>query len=228
MEICYNIPTECNRRGVGHLNSKKKIPNATMKRLPLYYRFFKNAEKTSVDRVSSREISEALDIDSATIRRDFSYFGELGRKGYGYNVKSLLNFFMEHIQGNEVRNVAIIGAGNLGSALLNYKFSSINDRMNVVAAFDSNAQIVGTSINGTTVYHSDELEDLISRHSIDVAILTLPAEVSQDMAERLVEAGIKGILNFTPIRLNVSDEIYVHNIDLSVELQALFFYMKYI
>ncbi|MCG1010632.1 redox-sensing transcriptional repressor Rex [Salinicoccus sp. ID82-1] len=228
MEICYNIPTECNRRGVGHLNSKKKIPNATMKRLPLYYRFFKNAEKTSVDRVSSREISEALDIDSATIRRDFSYFGELGRKGYGYNVKSLLNFFMEHIQGNEVRNVAIIGAGNLGSALLNYKFSSINDRMNVVAAFDSNAQIVGTSINGTTVYHSDELEDLISRHSIDVAILTLPAEVSQDMAERLVEAGIKGILNFTPIRLNVSDEIYVHNIDLSVELQALFFYMKHI
>ncbi|WP_281287297.1 redox-sensing transcriptional repressor Rex [Salinicoccus cyprini] len=210
------------------MNSKKKIPNATMKRLPLYYRFFKNAEKTSVDRVSSREISEALDIDSATIRRDFSYFGELGRKGYGYNVKSLLNFFMEHIQGNEVRNVAIIGAGNLGSALLNYKFSSINDRMNVVAAFDSNAQIVGTSINGTTVYHSDELEDLISRHSIDVAILTLPAEVSQDMAERLVEAGIKGILNFTPIRLNVSDEIYVHNIDLSVELQALFFYMKYI
>ncbi|WP_255695437.1 redox-sensing transcriptional repressor Rex [Salinicoccus sp. ID82-1] len=210
------------------MNSKKKIPNATMKRLPLYYRFFKNAEKTSVDRVSSREISEALDIDSATIRRDFSYFGELGRKGYGYNVKSLLNFFMEHIQGNEVRNVAIIGAGNLGSALLNYKFSSINDRMNVVAAFDSNAQIVGTSINGTTVYHSDELEDLISRHSIDVAILTLPAEVSQDMAERLVEAGIKGILNFTPIRLNVSDEIYVHNIDLSVELQALFFYMKHI
>ncbi|MFC3418809.1 redox-sensing transcriptional repressor Rex [Salinicoccus hispanicus] len=210
------------------MNSKKKIPNATMKRLPLYYRFFKNAEKTSVDRVSSREISEALDIDSATIRRDFSYFGELGRKGYGYNVKSLLNFFMEHIQGNEVRNVAIIGAGNLGSALLNYKFNSINDRMNVVAAFDSNAQIVGTSINGTTVYHSDELEDLISRHSIDVAILTLPVEVSQDMAERLVEAGIKGILNFTPIRLNVSDEIYVHNIDLSVELQALFFYMKHI
>ncbi|GAB3062959.1 redox-sensing transcriptional repressor Rex [Salinicoccus sesuvii] len=210
------------------MNSKKKIPNATMKRLPLYYRFFKNAEKSSVDRVSSREISEALDIDSATIRRDFSYFGELGRKGYGYNVKSLLNFFMEHIQGNEVRNVAIIGAGNLGSALLNYKFNNINDRMNVVAAFDSNAQIVGTSINGTAVYHSDELEDLVSQHGIDVAILTLPAEVSQNMAERLVEAGIKGILNFTPIRLNVSDEIYVHNIDLSVELQALFFYMKHI
>ncbi|MFB9860907.1 redox-sensing transcriptional repressor Rex [Salinicoccus siamensis] len=210
------------------MNNKKKIPNATMKRLPLYYRFFKNSEKSGVDRVSSREISEALDIDSATIRRDFSYFGELGRKGYGYNVKSLLKFFMEHIQGNQKRNVAIIGAGNLGSALLNYKFSNINDRMNIVAAFDNNSSIVGTTINDTTVHHSDEIEKMAEDHGIDVAILTLPAEVSQEMAERLEAAGIKGILNFTPMRLDVSDGIYVHNIDLSVELQALFFYMKHI
>ncbi|GAA3727900.1 redox-sensing transcriptional repressor Rex [Salinicoccus jeotgali] len=210
------------------MNNKKKIPNATMKRLPLYYRFFKNSEKSGVDRVSSREISEALDIDSATIRRDFSYFGELGRKGYGYNVKSLLKFFMEHIQGNQKRNVAIIGAGNLGSALLNYKFSNINDRMNVVAAFDNNSSIVGTTINDTMVHHSDEIEKMAKDHGIDVAILTLPAEVSQEMAERLEAAGIKGILNFTPMRLDVSDGIYVHNIDLSVELQALFFYMKHI
>ncbi|MHC0551780.1 redox-sensing transcriptional repressor Rex [Salinicoccus sp. CNSTN-B1] len=210
------------------MNNKKKIPNATMKRLPLYYRFFKNSEKSGVDRVSSREISEALDIDSATIRRDFSYFGELGRKGYGYNVKSLLKFFMEHIQGNQKRNVAIIGAGNLGSALLNYKFSNINDRMNIVAAFDNDSSIVGTTINDTTVHHSDEIEKMAKEHGIDVAILTLPAEVSQEMAERLEAAGIKGILNFTPMRLDVSDGIYVHNIDLSVELQALFFYMKHI
>lgn len=209
------------------MNNKKKIPNATMKRLPLYYRYFKEAEKSGTDRVSSREISEALDIDSATIRRDFSYFGELGRKGYGYNVKSLLKFFMEHIHGNENRNVAIIGAGNLGSALLNYKFSNINDRMNVVVAFDRNASMIGTKINETEIFHSDDLEQLIPEHDIDVAILTLPAESGQEMAERLVEAGVKGILNFTPIRLDLSDDIYVHNIDLSVELQALFFYMKH-
>ncbi|WP_411842598.1 redox-sensing transcriptional repressor Rex [Salinicoccus sp. HZC-1] len=209
------------------MNNKKKIPNATMKRLPLYYRYFKEAEKSGTDRVSSREISDALDIDSATIRRDFSYFGELGRKGYGYNVKSLLKFFMEHIHGNETRNVAIIGAGNLGSALLNYKFSNINDRMNVVAAFDRNENIVGTEINDTEVFHSDDIEQLVQEHSIDVAILTLPAESGQEMAERLVKSGVKGILNFTPIRLDISDEIYVHNIDLSVELQALFFYMKH-
>src|SRR5690625_7136563 len=98
------------------VNTKKKIPNATMKRLPLYYGYFKQAEEAATDRVSSREISEALDIDSATIRRDFSYFGELGRKGYGYNVGSLLKFFLEHIQGNDVKNVIFLGAGTLGSA----------------------------------------------------------------------------------------------------------------
>src|SRR5699024_6600399 len=226
MNLRYNITIEAKRRGVGHLNNKKKIPNATMKRLPLYYRYFKEAEKSGTDRVSSKEISDALDIDSATIRRDFSYFGELGRKGYGYNVKSLLKFFMEHIHGNETRNVAIIGAGNLGSALLNYKFSNINDRMNVVAAFDRNAGIIGTKINDTEVFDSDDLEKIIPEKCIDVSIHTLAAEAGQKMAERLEAAGIKRILNYTPIRLDVSDEIYVHNIDLSVELQALFFYMK--
>src|SRR5699024_4157001 len=133
---------------------------------------------------------------------------------------------MEHIHGNETRNVAIIGAGNLGSSLVDYQFTNINDRMNVVAAFDRNASIIGTKINDTEVFDSDDLEKIIPEQGIGVAILTLPAEAGREMAERLEAAGIKGILNVTPIRLEVSDGIYVHNIDLSVELQALFFYMK--
>jgi redox-sensing transcriptional repressor len=208
------------------VNSKKKIPNATMKRLPLYYRYFSQAEENGTDRVSSREISEALDIDSATIRRDFSYFGELGRKGYGYNVKSLLKFFMEHIQGTDKKNVIIIGAGNLGSALMNYKFTNLNDKMNIVGAFDHNSHLVGKAVNDVQIYHTDELEAMVTQEKIEVAILTLPASVSQEMAERLVAAGVKGILNFTPMRLDLPKDIYVHNIDLGVELQALFFYMK--
>ena len=208
------------------VNIKKKIPNATMKRLPLYYRYFKQAEEAATDRVSSREISEALDIDSATIRRDFSYFGELGRKGYGYNVKSLLNFFMEHIQGNDKKNIVLVGVGNLGSALLNYKFNNLSDKMNVVAGLDNNDDLVGTKINDVTIHHSDDLESIIENGNVEVAILTLPVSASQEMAERLVDAGIKGILNFTPTRLDLDKKIYVHNIDLGVELQALFFYMK--
>ena len=197
-----------------------------MKRLPLYYRYFKQAEEAAADRVSSREISEALDIDSATIRRDFSYFGELGRKGYGYNVKSLLNFFMEHIQGNDKKNIVLVGVGNLGSALLNYKFNNLSDKMNVVAGLDNNDDLVGTKINDVTIHHSDDLESIIENGNVEVAILTLPVSASQEMAERLVDAGIKGILNFTPTRLDLDKKIYVHNIDLGVELQALFFYMK--
>ena len=208
------------------MNTKKRIPNATMKRLPLYYRYFKQAEEAAVDRVSSREISEALDIDSATIRRDFSYFGELGRKGYGYNVKSLLNFFMEHIQGTDKKNIVLVGVGNLGSALLNYKFNNLSDKMNVVAGLDSNEELIGSKINDVMIHHERELEDIIKTEKVEVAILTLPVSASQEMAERLVDAGVKGILNFTPTRLDLDKNIYVHNIDLGVELQALFFYMK--
>lgn len=208
------------------MNTKKRIPNATMKRLPLYYRYFKQAEEAAVDRVSSREISEALDIDSATIRRDFSYFGELGRKGYGYNVKSLLNFFMEHIQGTDKKNIVLVGVGNLGSALLNYKFNNLSDKMNVVAGLDSNEELIGNKINDVMIHHERELEDIIKTEKVEVAILTLPVSASQEMAERLVDAGVKGILNFTPTRLDLDKNIYVHNIDLGVELQALFFYMK--
>lgn len=208
------------------MSNKKKIPNATMKRLPLYYRYFKNEENNGNDRVSSREISEALDIDSATIRRDFSYFGELGRKGYGYNVGSLLKFFLEHIQGNDVKNVILLGAGNLGSALLNYKFSNIHDKMNVVGAFDNNESLIGKTINGTEIFHINDLETIITREEIEVAIMTVPIEAGQESAERLENAGIKGILNFTPIRLNTHTNVSVHNIDLGVELQALFFQMK--
>lgn len=208
------------------MNTKKRIPNATMKRLPLYYRYFKQAEEAAVDRVSSREISEALDIDSATIRRDFSYFGELGRKGYGYNVKSLLNFFMEHIQGTDKKNIVLVGVGNLGSALLNYKFNNLSDKMNVVAGLDSNEELIGSKINDVMIHHERELEDIIKAEKVEVAILTLPVSASQEMAERLVDAGVKGILNFTPTRLDLDKNIYVHNIDLGVELQALFFYMK--
>lgn len=197
-----------------------------MKRLPLYYRYFKQAEEAAVDRVSSREISEALDIDSATIRRDFSYFGELGRKGYGYNVKSLLNFFMEHIQGTDKKNIVLVGVGNLGSALLNYKFNNLSDKMNVVAGLDNNEELIGNKINDVMIHHERELEDIIKTEKVEVAILTLPVSASQEMAERLVDAGVKGILNFTPTRLDLDKNIYVHNIDLGVELQALFFYMK--
>jgi len=202
-----------------------KIPKATLKRLPLYYRFVNTLHSAKVDRVSSKELSEGLKIDSATIRRDFSYFGELGKKGYGYNVEYLLNFFKTTLQQDTMTKVAIIGIGHLGHALVNYNFS-ISDRMQIEAAFDIAPNVVGEKIGKIYVQHMDDFEEVVEKIGIEVVILTVPGKIGQDIANRVTKAGIKGILNFTPERLNVPSDVQVHHIDLGVELQSLIFFMK--
>lgn len=202
-----------------------KIPKATLKRLPLYYRFVNTLSNANVDRVSSKELSEGLQIDSATIRRDFSYFGELGKKGYGYNVSYLLNFFKTTLQQDLITKVAIIGIGNLGTALVNYNFS-ISDRMKIEAAFDVSPDVIGTTIGKLEVQDMADFETTVEELGIQVVILTAPGTAAQEIANRVTKAGIKGILNFTPERLTVPSGVHVHHIDLGVELQSLIFFMK--
>lgn len=201
-----------------------KIPQATAKRLPLYYRFLKNLHSSGKQRVSSAELSEAVKVDSATIRRDFSYFGALGKKGYGYNVNYLLSFFRKTLDQDEVTKVALIGVGNLGTAFLNYNFIK-NNNTKIEFAFDVEQAKVGTNIGEVPIYHLDDLEDKITGE-ISVAILTVPASVAQQITDRLLKCGIKGILNFTPARINVPDHIRIHHIDLAVELQSLIYFLK--
>lgn len=205
-------------------NEQTKIPHATAKRLPLYYRFLKNLHASGKQRVSSAELSEAVKVDSATIRRDFSYFGALGKKGYGYNVNYLLSFFRKTLDQDEVTEVALIGVGNLGTAFLNYNFMK-NNNTKIVMAFDVDQAKIGKGIGGVPVYHLDELEMRLHK-DIAVAILTVPAHVAQSITDRLVKTGVKGILNFTPARLNVPEHIRVHHIDLAIELQSLVYFLK--
>ncbi|WP_461202832.1 redox-sensing transcriptional repressor Rex [Anoxybacillus sp. TBDG-1] len=205
-------------------NEQQKIPQATAKRLPLYYRFLKNLHASGKQRVSSAELSEAVKVDSATIRRDFSYFGALGKKGYGYNVNYLLSFFRKTLDQDETTEVALFGVGNLGTAFLNYNFSK-NNNTKIVMAFDVDPDKVGTEVGGVPVYHLDELDEKLG--GITVAILTVPAQVAQPITDRLVQKGIKGILNFTPARLHVPEHIRVHHIDLAVELQSLVYFLKH-
>src|SRR5690625_6381812 len=124
---------------------KNKIPQATAKRLPLYYRFLTNLHHQGKTRVSSKELSDAVKVDSATIRRDFSYFGALGKKGYGYNVEYLLQFFKQILDQDELTKVALIGVGNLGTALLNYNFLRSNNTK-IVMAFDRSKGKVGSKV----------------------------------------------------------------------------------
>ncbi|TRZ36193.1 redox-sensing transcriptional repressor Rex [Niallia circulans] len=207
-------------------NEIMKIPQATAKRLPLYYRFLKNLHSSGKQRVSSAELSEAVKVDSATIRRDFSYFGALGKKGYGYNVNYLLSFFRKTLDQDELTKVALIGVGNLGVAFLNYNFLK-NNNTKIEVAFDIAEDKVGQPIGDVSIHHMDDLEKVILEHDIQVAILTVPAAVAQTITDRLVDSSIKGILNFTPARLSVPASVRIHHIDLAVELQSLVYFLKH-
>ncbi|UZJ78772.1 redox-sensing transcriptional repressor Rex [Fictibacillus sp. KU28468] len=203
-----------------------KIPQATAKRLPLYYRFLKNLSISGKQRVSSAELSEAVKVDSATIRRDFSYFGALGKKGYGYNVNYLLSFFRKTLNQDEVTKVALIGVGNLGTAFLHYNFIKNNNTV-IQVAFDVDPAKVGKEVAGVPIHSIDNIVAELQESDVEVAILTVPVGSAQFIADQLVRAGIKGILNFTPARLTLPAEIRVHHIDLAVELQSLIYFMKH-
>ena len=181
---------------------------------------------TGKNKVSSTELSEAVQVDSATIRRDFSYFGELGKRGYGYDVENLMNFFAKTLNEDELTNVALIGVGNLGSALLKYKFHQSNS-IRVSCAFDVNEDIVGRIVDGIPVYPMEDMMEQIRVHQIEVAILTIPARKAQEVVNKLAEAGVKGILNFTAARLVAPPEVLIQNVDLTNELQTLIYFLHH-
>ena len=204
--------------------STNDIPKATARRLPIYHRYLRFLHNAGKKRVSSTELSEAVKVDSATIRRDFSYFGALGKRGYGYDVEYLLDFFSKTLNQDRLTNVALIGVGNLGHALLNYNFH-VSNNVRISAAFDVNEDIVGKILSGVPVYPMTDMVDQLRIQQIDVAILTVPQEVAQDATNRLTEAGVRGIMNFTPIRLSVPENVRVQNVDLTNELQTLIYFL---
>lgn len=204
--------------------TKYKIPNATIKRLPLYHRYFQFLNDSNTKKISSTELAKAVQVDSATIRRDFSYFGSLGKRGYGYEVEPMLEFFKKLLNQSQTTKVALVGVGNLGSALLNYNFSQTNN-IKITAAFDQNPELIGQTVNGVQVYDVDSLEQRLADEQIDVVILSVPVISAQKVADELVAANVKGILNFTPLRLATPNSVRVHNVDLANELQTLIYFL---
>lgn len=203
----------------------RKIPRATAKRLPVYYRYLNVLLNAKKKRVSSTELSEAVQVDSATIRRDFSYFGELGKRGYGYDVESLLKFFRGILNQDKLTSVALVGVGSLGSALMNYNFHQ-STNLRISAAFDPKPELANTIKSGIPVYPASELKKQIKEQQIDAVILTVPGDKSQAVTDELVAAGVHGILNFTPVRLSVPKNVQVQNIDLTNELQTLIYFIE--
>ncbi|MEJ6400244.1 redox-sensing transcriptional repressor Rex [Nicoliella lavandulae] len=206
--------------------AENKIPRATAKRLPIYYRYLTILHDSNVERISSNKFADAIQVDSATIRRDFSYFGALGKRGYGYDVENLLDFFKRILNEDRLTNVALVGVGNFGQALLNFNFHR-DSNVRISAAFDTKERMINTIQNGVPVYSYDELVQQLRDQQIKVVILTVPSKVAQEVCDNAIKGGAEGILNFTQVRLSIPDNVTVQNVDLTNELQTLIYFIEH-
>ncbi|WP_030267850.1 redox-sensing transcriptional repressor Rex [Streptomyces sp. NRRL B-24484] len=199
------------------------IPEATVARLPLYLRALTALSERSVPTVSSEELAAAAGVNSAKLRKDFSYLGSYGTRGVGYDVEYLVYQISRELGLTQDWPVVIVGIGNLGHALANYGgFASRGFR--VAALLDADAGVVGTTAAGLPVRHMDELESIVESQQVSIGVITTPPGAAQQVCDRLVEAGVTSILNFAPTVLTVPDGVDVRKVDLSIELQILAFH----
>lgn len=200
--------------------SKNGISSAVVKRLPRYYRYLGEIMETGVERISSNELSEKMNVTASQIRQDLNNFGGFGQQGYGYNVEFLYHEIGKILGVDKKHNMIIIGAGNLGQAIANY--SNFERRGFVVTGlFDKNPDITGKKVRGIIVKPMEELEEFIVKHNIDIAALTIPKNQAIKVADMIVSYGIKAIWNFAHTDLNLSKDIIVENVHLSESLMRL-------
>jgi redox-sensing transcriptional repressor len=209
----------------GTKRQARKIPEATVARLPLYLRSLLEVAGDATPTISSERLAELSGVNAAKVRKDLSYLGSYGTRGVGYDVEYLLFQMSRELGLTKDWHVVIAGVGNLGHALANY--GGFSDRGFPVAALvDADPQVVGTELNGITIRHIDELDAIAAEHHIDIGIIATPAAVAQDVADRLIAAGVSSILNFAPTIVTVPPEVSLRKVDLAVELQILSFYQQ--
>ena len=206
-------------------SNDKRVPDVVIKRLPRYYRYLRELYDQDIKRISSSELSKKMNVTASQIRQDLNYFGGFGQQGYGYNVEHLISEIGNILGLCDGEKMIIIGAGNLGRALANHN-SFIKRGFILSGIFDNDNRIVGSSINGIKVMADSEIERFVRENKIDIAILTLPRSAVHDMANRLVECGIRGILNFSYSELDVPDNVPVENVHLSDSLMTLSYRIK--
>ena len=200
---------------------KENISDAVIRRLPRYYRQLTELCARGVVRISSHSLGQEMNITASQIRQDLSCFGEFGQQGYGYNVEEL-HTEIGHILGVDNNyHLVMIGVGNLGHALLqNFHFAQAG--FTVDAAFDVSPAVTGTRVNGVPIYAMEELEGYIRSHSVDVVVLTIPQSVAQEMADRLVDLGIRGFWNFTNVEITCGrPDVKIENIHFADSLLTL-------
>lgn len=204
---------------------KSKVPQATVPRLARYLRVLHRLEREGTPKVSSKELADRLDANAAQIRKDFSYFGEFGVRGVGYEVNYLIGELSRCLGLDLEWKVVIVGAGKLGNALARYRGFQ-EEGFKLVGIFDSSRRMVGQDVDGLKVLPEKELHDFIQEQGVEIAILTVPAESAQLVAEKAIAAGVKGIVNFAPVRLTPTPEVFIRQVDLSTELMVVSFYLS--
>lgn len=203
--------------------SASQIPDIVVSRLPIYLRALTRMAQEGQQITSSHELGKRLGISSAQIRKDLSHFGEFGKQGTGYQIQYLVDQLSRILKVDQEWEVALVGAGDLGHALARY--SGFGDRgFRIALILDSDPAKIGKNLGGYTVYDAAQMGTLIPEHNIVLAMIAVPAEQAQAVADELVKAGVKGLLNYAPITLTVPEGIQVQYIDPVVHLQRMTFY----
>ena len=191
-----------------------------IKRLPRYYRYLGDLLESGVERISSNELSDKMQVTASQIRQDLNNFGGFGQQGYGYNVQHLHTEIGKILGLDRTYNMIILGAGNLGQALANYvKFEKRG--FMITGLFDVNPALAGLSVRGIEIHMMDELPEFVKHQRVDIAVLTLPKEKAEQAAEQLVKLGIRAIWNFAHLDLELPDDVVVENVHLSDSLMQL-------
>ncbi len=200
------------------------IPDIVIGRLPVYLRALTRLSQEGHDVTSSHELGQRLGISSAQIRKDLSHFGGFGKQGTGYQIGYLIEQLRQVLKVNREWEVVLVGAGDLGSALAHYK--GFADRgFRIAYVFDSSPEKIGGKISDYSIRSSDEMSKIISENGIRIAMIAVPAEYAQQVADQLIEAGVRAILNYAPINLNVPPDVHVQYIDPVLHMQRMTFYL---
>jgi redox-sensing transcriptional repressor len=198
------------------------IPRKTVYRLSLYFRIVQRLRQNRIDTVSSAALAKAAGVKPTQLRKDLTYFGQFGTRGLGYKVESLLRQLASVLRITRLQPVILVGAGNLGTALIHYD-GFAKEGFEIVAAFDIRPG--HTKSEHVPILPMDRLKSFISEHRVKLAILTVPAINAQHVANRLVDAGIQAILNFSTIILQVPKNVVVNNVNLAIELENLSYFI---
>lgn len=200
----------------------ESIPDPAVRRLSLYLRQLEEWHRQNRPTISSKELGQSLSLTDAQVRKDLAYFGQFGHPGIGYHVEDLIARVRRILGTDKLWNVLLVGAGNLGRAMMGYRGFNAKG-FNLVAVFDADPAKAGTKLGNFTVVPMEKLKPTIQTMDIRLAILAVPADFAQEVANQLIEAGIRGLLNFAPVSLTVPSHIALNSVDLAVQLEQLSF-----